>query len=109
MAIIEYDKSPNITPEQRLRSLADSVRRAFEEIEQEGRSTESVNENSSVEMTPPIYIGKSKKTVSIGETASDDESELFNVAWDARFKGDIEIAVDSEFEELYTAVFGSGG
>ena len=36
MAIIEYDKSPNITFEQRLRSLADSVRRAFEEVEGQG-------------------------------------------------------------------------
>lgn len=33
MAIIDYDKSPNITFEQRLRSLADSVRRAFEQVE----------------------------------------------------------------------------
>ena len=33
MAIIEYDHSPNISSEQRLRSLADSVRRAFEEVE----------------------------------------------------------------------------
>lgn len=33
MAIISYDKSPNISPEQRVKSLADSVRRAFEEIE----------------------------------------------------------------------------
>ena len=39
MAVIEYDKSPNITPEQRLKSLADSVRRAFEEIE----TQESIN------------------------------------------------------------------
>jgi hypothetical protein len=32
MAIIEYDKSPGISHEQRLQSLADSVRRAFDEI-----------------------------------------------------------------------------
>lgn len=38
MAIIEYDKSPNITPEQRLKSLADSVRRAFEDLENNGGS-----------------------------------------------------------------------
>ena len=44
MAIIEYDRSPNITPEQRLKSLADSVRRAFEEIETfpESGTTEKV-------------------------------------------------------------------
>lgn len=46
MAIIEYDKSPNISPEQRLKSLADSVRRAFEEIEKDTSipvTTESVS------------------------------------------------------------------
>lgn len=32
MAIIDYDKSPGITPEQRLQSFADSVRRALDEI-----------------------------------------------------------------------------
>lgn len=56
-----------------------------------------------------IDVNAEGDVVSIGEAASDEEHELFNVAWDARFKGNIEIAVDSEFEELYTAVFGSGG
>lgn len=30
--IIDYDKNPNISPEQRLQSLIDSIRRAFEEL-----------------------------------------------------------------------------
>ena len=86
MAIIEYDHSPNISPEQRLKSLADSVRRAFEEIENEQSGSDSNKSSDAVSVTPPIYISKSKKSVSIGEAASDDESELFNVAWEARFK-----------------------
>lgn len=32
MAVIDYDKSPNISTEERLKSLADSARRAFDEI-----------------------------------------------------------------------------
>lgn len=40
MAIIEYDHSPNISPEQMLRSLADSVRRAFEELESQEQTLE---------------------------------------------------------------------
>ena len=43
MVIIEYDKSPNITSEQRLKSLADSVRRAFESLE------DSIKENDNSE------------------------------------------------------------
>ena len=35
MATIDYDKSPGISTEERIKSLADSVRRAFEEIEAE--------------------------------------------------------------------------
>lgn len=35
MAIIDFDKSPGVSPEQRLQSFADSVRRAFDEITSE--------------------------------------------------------------------------
>lgn len=49
MAIIEYDHSPNISPEQRLRSLADSVRRAFEEIESDIKSYNHEAEDDSKE------------------------------------------------------------
>lgn len=38
--LIEYDKSPRISPEQRIQSLADSVMRAFEELESGKNSTE---------------------------------------------------------------------
>lgn len=35
MATIDYDKSPGISTEERIKSLADSVRRAFDEINSE--------------------------------------------------------------------------
>lgn len=54
MAIIEYDKSPNITPEQRLKSLADSVRRAFEEVETQGGGN-SINIISDDDLTDAQY------------------------------------------------------
>lgn len=38
--IIEYDRSPRISPEQRIQSLADSVMRAFEELESGKNITE---------------------------------------------------------------------
>ena len=54
--------------------------------------------NSENPLTATTFISKAKFTmdinaagdsVSIGEPASDDESEIFNVKWGARFKGNI--------------------
>lgn len=56
--------------------------------------------NSDNPLTATTFISKAQFTidvnaagdsVSIGEAASDDESELFNVAWDSRFKGNTEM------------------
>lgn len=57
MAIIEYDHSPNISPEQRLHSLADSVRRAFEE----GGESDSIPNNVIDEICTPIGEGKKNR------------------------------------------------
>ena len=43
--IIEYDRSPNATTEQKIKSLAESVMRALEEIHREDSSDESLKED----------------------------------------------------------------
>lgn len=90
MAIIEYDKSPNITPEQRLRSLADSVRRAFEELEFE-------------ELTPEI---KACKVVTLEELGGYPKTGG-DIEGDVNIDGDISIMPDYAFEDLYSKLFGS--
>lgn len=89
MAIIEYDHSPNISPEQRLRSLADSVRRAFEELESE-------------EQTPEI---KECKPVTLEELGGYPKTGG-TIDGDVLVKGSISFATEYA-EELYAPLFGS--
>ena len=62
--IIEYDKSPRISPEQRIQSLADSVMRAMEELE------DSI---SNIEI--PENIGGSQTLVVEFDSLTDEQKE----------------------------------
>ena len=90
MAIIEYDHSPNISPEQRLRSLADSVRRAFEELESEEQMLE-------IKECKPVTL---EELGGYPKTGGDIEGNV-------NIDGDISIMPDYAFEDLYSKLFGS--
>lgn len=55
MAIIEYDKSLGVSEERRVQSLADSVRRAFDELD--GNEDESIPNNVIDKICTPIGVG----------------------------------------------------
>lgn len=59
--IIEYDKSPNVSPEQKIQSLVDSVMRGFEEIETNGGgSCEAISSKAIDDICTPIGNGSSE-------------------------------------------------
>lgn len=65
--IIEYDKSPNVSPEQKIQSLAESVMRAFEEIEttekkdpEEYIPTKGGAVKGALELKDNVYLHKGK-------------------------------------------------
>lgn len=101
MAIIEYDRSPNITPEQRLKSLADSVRRAFEEIETfpESGTTEKV-EGKDPNAYPRTGGTIEGDAIVAGSFTVDNGSP-------SSFTGNMFVAIDEETQALCEQTLGA--
>lgn len=110
--IIEYDKSPNIPPERRIQSLADSVQRAFEEIsnEQEEKITKASEEKidsktvlfSEAKESAPIVSGSSLSTLfgQIQKNQRDAKHDTLSV-------GNIDMTItDEEYDELLNLLGG---
>lgn len=115
--IIEYDRSPGISTEQKLNSLATSVQRALEDLEGDISGSVSLIKSLSgqpVEFTEPGEVSDlvsgdslSKLMGQISKNLKDHQHPAFG--YDVTFEKDLLITVDSEFESLWTSVFGSGG
>lgn len=115
--IIEYDRSPGISTEQKLNSLATSVQRALEDLEGDISGSVSLIEKLSeqpVEFTEPSEVSDLVSGDSLGELVGQVSKNLKDhqhpvFGYDVTFEKDVYITVDSEFESLWTSVFGSGG
>lgn len=117
--LIEYDKSPRISLEQRMQSLADSVMRAMEELEgsisnmniqpvefEKPEQVETLNSGDAL----GALIGKTAKNL---EVLNQHTHEAFDN--DVKFNknvtvsGDLFIELDDETLALWEEVFGTSG
>lgn len=110
--IIDYDKNPNITEEQRLRSFKESVQRALSEIDMiiNGGSVSGTSVQGTGKKVPWTILKNLKGITFFGKA----EKEAFVVGGEkqAEFTGDIvadkDIYItDSSLEALWEEVFGS--
>lgn len=117
--LIEYDKSPRISLEQRMQSLADSVMRAMEELEgsisnmniqpvefEKPEQVETLNSGDAL----GALIGKTAKNL---EVLNQHTHEVFDN--DVKFNknvtvsGDLFIELDDKTLALWEEVFGTAG
>ena len=113
--LIEYDKSPRISLEQRIQSLADSVMRAMEELEGNIKNAEpkaiTLEDLGAYPKTGGTIDGdvsvRGNKVTLFGEA----ERDGFVVAngRDALFTGNLFIELDDETLALWEEVFGTSG
>ena len=120
--LIEYDKSPRISPEQRIQSLADSVMRAMEELEGSIGKVENL-ETQPLEFKKPEQVetlnsgdalgdlmGKTAKNLEVLNQhthESFDNDVKFNK--NVTVSGNLFIELDDETLALWEEVFGTSG
>lgn len=112
--IIEYDKSPNTTIEQRLNSLTASIMRAFEAIEPVSVTIEKNTSNTPSEPPEPIEPEQDIKEIiiecmyPIGSVITSASSEFdpnaiyTNQQWERFAKGKTLVGVDENDEDFQT-------
>ena len=111
--IIEYDRSPRISPEQRIQSLADSVMRAFEELESGKNITEpkpiTLEDLGAYPKTGGIIDGdvsvRGNKVTLFGEAK--DEGFIVEGSKPSSFTGNMFVAIDEETKSLCEQTLGA--
>ena len=116
--LIDYDKSPHISPEQRIRSLADSVMRAMEELEVNIKDTDP----KAITLEDLGAYPKTGGTIEGDVSVRGNKVTLFGEATEEGFivsggkpttlndltvQGEANIATDEEFQSVWKATFGS--